>query len=372
MKLNSVIKIVCQLNTSLDSQMCALLQELGIENYNRQNARTEVYRERKAYFGLTTKLMLEDDPNTIYSFYIAKELEEKVLKEIAIRLKLNIAGFGSIWSESVQLSGSEKFINTNIRQDLLTSTDSLIISKNLVAMDIIVQRGLSEDIIKAALDIGMCVPCMFYGIGTGFRNTIGLLRITIPAEKEIIRIIVPKSESEEVMNRLIDVGHLDKPGKGFIYLYSANMGIIDTKIFRGKSLSAASMEQIIAAIDSLKGNVEWRKKETSPAISLNSKRKFLKDMNNMAIFNDEGCYESLVKKAMENGAAGATTSNESFKSSREDTKDISPSRERSDFVVSKDQVETLIDCISQEDSFMKNENGFIELKNVIKACTYLG
>ncbi|MCR5699248.1 MAG: hypothetical protein K6G52_06340 [Treponemataceae bacterium] len=372
MKLNSAVKIVCELNTSLEPQMSKILQDLGIQNFHAQKARTEVYRERKAYFGLTTKLMIEDDPNTIYSFYIPKELEEKVLREIAHRLNLNIAGYGSIWSEKVEISGSEKFINSNIDLDQLTAPESLIVSKNLVAMDIIVQRGLSEDIIKAALDLGMCVPCIFYGIGTGFRNTIGILRITIPAEKEIIRIIVPKSESEEVMNKLIDVGHLDKPGKGFIYLYSANMGIIDTKIFRGKSLSAASMEQIIAAIDGLKGNVDWRKKETSHLTGTNSKRKFLTDMSNMSIFNDEGFYEQLVTKAMENGAAGATTSNERFKGGSEDAKDISPSRERSDFVISNEQKEKLVDVISEEEVFQKNENGFIELKKVMKACTYLG
>jgi hypothetical protein len=64
---------------------------------------------------------------------------------------------------------------------------------------------------------------------------------------------------DSVLELFISEGKLDEPGRGIAYVYPVYQGVVNTKITRKKTEQAASMEQVVSAIDSIKGGMEWRK-----------------------------------------------------------------------------------------------------------------
>ena len=83
-------------------------------------------------------------------------------------------------------------------------------------------------------------------------------------------------------------------------------GVINTRIYRGEVRHVASIEQVFAAIDTLKGDPCWRKKTTPPA---RRERGYLRDLVSYTILGEESTVEELVRRALEAGAGGATVSN---------------------------------------------------------------
>ena len=57
-----------------------------------------------------------------------------------------------------------------------------------------------------------------YARGTGIRDRMGLLGVTIDEQKEIIRIIVSKEQSNRVFESMFLAGELDTPGKGIMWM----------------------------------------------------------------------------------------------------------------------------------------------------------
>lgn len=368
-----ITKITVEINQNISSRVMDSLKTMGIKNYSIQSGRSVVYREKSVLFGISTKLALENDPTDIYSFSIPSEFEMSVMSKITRDTDLVMPGHGSIWSEDITFLGKDSIISAD--NEILSSIkiEEVDFPKDLICITTIVQRGQSEEVVKSILDMGFCVPSVIFGNGTGFRDKLGLLRITVPAEKEVIKIAVAKDDAEDAMNALIDAGKLDQPGKGFIYTSPIKRGLVNTKIFRGKMMHAASMEQVIAAIDAIRGDTEWRKRE---AISGNRKekvRKFLSNLIDLTLLSNEGTAEKLVFIAMQSGAAGATVSKEKFLTFLEKSEEkVSPSREKSDFIIGSGQKDVITKALTDDNCFSAEGQGVIELKEVIKACTYLG
>ncbi len=72
----------------------------------------------------------------------------------------------------------------------------------------VVESGIADKIVDAATSVGAQGATINYARGTGVRDRMGLLGVTIDEQKEIIRIIVSKEQS----NRL------DTPGKGIMWM----------------------------------------------------------------------------------------------------------------------------------------------------------
>jgi hypothetical protein len=195
-----------------------------------------------------------------------------------------------------------------------------------------------------------------------------LLRIAIPAEKELVSAVVSHYDAEPIMQILIDVGRLDQPGKGFIYLYPVHRGHINTKAQRGQRTQGASMEQIVSAMDALKGGAQWRKMETVTRAS--AKRKYLRDLTNLTLLANDGAAIDIVRAALSVGAPGATISR--FRQFAAGPEGESTSREMGDLVVGKQQVALLTKTAKSAGLFKAGTAGAIETRFISIACTYLG
>ena len=82
----------------------------------------------------------------------------------------------------------------------------------------VVESGIADKIIDAATSVGAQGATINYARGTGIREKLGLLGVTIDEQKEIIRVIVSEEQSEIVFEAMYLAGSLDKPGKGIMYL----------------------------------------------------------------------------------------------------------------------------------------------------------
>ncbi len=83
---------------------------------------------------------------------------------------------------------------------------------------IIVQRGQADKIVKGALSAGAQGATIFFGRGTGVRERVKLLGITINPEKEVILIVTPKEITDAVFETVVKIGKLNEPGQGFAYV----------------------------------------------------------------------------------------------------------------------------------------------------------
>ena len=97
------------------------------------------------------------------------------------------------------------------KKDIIVLTDVSLIT-------CIVQRGLADDIVKAAQEAGAQGATIYYARGAGVRERLGILGLAVEVEKEVITIIVATDSVDRILERMYVAGQLDTPGMGFLYV----------------------------------------------------------------------------------------------------------------------------------------------------------
>ena len=82
----------------------------------------------------------------------------------------------------------------------------------------VLQNGLAEKVLDAAKSCGAQWATVSYARGTGVRDRMGLIGVTIDENKEVVRIIVSAEQAELVFESMYMAAELDTPGKGIMYL----------------------------------------------------------------------------------------------------------------------------------------------------------
>ena len=82
----------------------------------------------------------------------------------------------------------------------------------------VLQKVLADDVLTAAKNIGAQGATISYARGTGIRERMGLLGVTVDEQKEVIRIIVSEEQSNLVFEAMYLAGKLDTPGMGIMYM----------------------------------------------------------------------------------------------------------------------------------------------------------
>ena len=350
----------------------AALNSVGIIDLQLATARSLMLKEKKRLFGIVPETVIVEDPADILSFLVPSEQEQAVMNLLAARGGMDTPGRGTIFSEEVSLIKFHDLCRENIA-DPIEEENTHAMHGELMGICCIVQRGEGNRVARVALDTGTCVPGITFGHGTGVRDKLGLLRIAIPAEKEVINFIASAHDADAVMDLMTDAGKLDQPGKGFIYLYPIGEGIANTKVTHGMPKHAASMEQIITALDKIKGGSKWRCRIVADGGDSKQSKAFLGNLTKLLFTCDEGRGENLVKAAMNVGAAGATIVKLKHHCPRDsELSKISPAREECIMVVGENQVADIVDTIEKAGGFDDNTHGQALVHPIPKACTYLG
>lgn len=366
-----VSQITAVINKGTLSQLTHALSVNGVRHMQVGAGRAPALEEPRGVRAILSagNPNLSNDPVDIVSFLVEPSREDQILSLVAEVARLDLPGMGSVFSEEVTLVDAHKYCGVNeVPSAFMTRPENLY--SELIGIGCIVQRGQGDAIARVVLESGATVPTITYGDGTGVRDKLGILRITIPAEKEVLNLVVSRYDAAVVMELMIASGKLDQPGRGFIYTHPVKQGIINNRITRGSSGHAASMEQIISALDGVKGGIEWRRR--AGADSKANQRQFLGGMVNLSLVCNEGQATDLVKAAMEVGAPGATISKmKSVVPREQEGKHVSPAREIAVLIISENQKDDVVEAIRKAGGFKDQSQGEIVACSVPRAFTYL-
>lgn len=360
----NVSKFTCSVYRFVSPLIPETLKKCSINEYYLQPAKALVFVEKKRFL-LSGSGYLENIMDT-YHFVCDPEKEKDVFEQIVKDLSLDQEGRGSVYVEQAVVID-----NFDDNADKLndTSKDVRNVATKFMGIYCIIQRGRGDIIAKTAIDAGTSVPSIYYGVGGGIRDRMGLIRITIPAEKEMVNIIVAEHDCAEMMNILIDAGNLDRPGMGFIFSYPIIRAMTDTKTHIGRSMAAASIGQIVKAVDGLKGNTEWRKGVINPLLST-KRRNFLKNLDNITLICDDTKAKEMLDVAMCAGASGATLSKSRRLLLKESSHQNKKSVEMADMVISSFQKPKIIQALTDAGFFSNDINGKVMIGKSALAFSY--
>ena len=298
-----VSRITLVIHHGLIQTALELLKKIGIYTVMLETARTARLRIKSTlldFIGLSDPI--EDSPTDIVRIAVNTEDSEKIVSFLIEKLDLRTSGRGAIYVQNLQELSNRTLPNITLEQH---NKATLLHDLTLIT-GIQSQSGSGESISKVALKLGAGVPTVSLGKGTGIRDRLGLLRITISPEKELTYLLVPSFDANGLQNLLIEKGKLNRPGGGFMYQTPIKFGLADTQVRIGYQTHAASLEQVIAAIDEIKKDTSWRKRifENNDDGSLPSKTNYThKEISFICPVEHSDDY---IHAAMDNGAAGAT------------------------------------------------------------------
>ena len=306
-----VSRITCVINHLLKREISEFLRKLGVIAYIEHGRSVREFLKPQP-FGLPGNVVkLQNSPVDIFRFTVPRQNSRQVIDKIVQIAELHIPGRGTVFSQDLMEFSKEPFsINPSALPAGGTEDNAPgIIKKLSYVICVLSAPGSGENLARIALDLGICVPLITYATGNDIRDQLGLIRITISPEKEIVHLVMPEQDSESIIRLLIEQARLDRPGRGYIYQTPVSMGLMDTRLKTGRQRYAASMEQIIAAIDALKESTSWRKRldagdnGQSPASSL-----LPQDNCEVSVISDEDRIDELREACLAVGATGATTS----------------------------------------------------------------
>ena len=386
-------RITCQVHHRLSPRVSEELIQLGTTSVLLESGRSVRQLRRPRAFGLPGKLVrLIDQPVDIFRVTVPRDQVEAVTRRLIATADLGQPGRGTIYSQDlveycrVAPSAEAKDSgNGPAETPGFTSGDNVdepgrreqpvavTLLKELAAITCILSiAGGGEQLARVALDLGTCVPVVTFGTGTGMRDRLGLLRITVPPEKEIVHLLVPSHDAEGIIRILIDEGNLNQPGRGFVYQTPVSAGLLDTRLRIGPQEHAASIEQIIAAVDELKATTTWRKRFVGiEGDETDAKLRLLRNNREITVICAEGRAGELVDAALEAGAGGATISRVR-RLSRSDPDGGIAARERSTISVSAEICDRVVAALLEIESHSEDGADRIQVLESPAAFTHHG
>ena len=99
------------------------------------------------------------------------------------------------------------------------SQSEMIVLTDAVLITAIVQRGIADMVVQVAQDAGAQGATIFHAHGTGVRQKrLGILGLTINAEKEVIYVVVPSDLADSIFERIFVTAKIDTPGMGILWM----------------------------------------------------------------------------------------------------------------------------------------------------------
>ncbi len=370
LRLEPAAKITCEVYNSLAAEAEAALKALGVDRVQQHSRRAVALRERAAVPFLAPTLRLEEDPAEVYEFYLPQRQAQAALLACARALRLFAPGRGTIHAEEVRIldAAGLDMLNRQVQADDATPRLDEHLPP-LALLNCVVQRGRGNDLARSALEAGSSVPSINFGIGTGLRERVGLLRIAIPADKEIVSLLVEAHEQQDMLGLLIDAGRLHEPGRGFIAAYPVPFGVRNPRGLRGRQRHGATMDQIVAAIDHLSGGNDWRRR--GGEVRSGPRRELLSDLVNLNLSCSEGSAEAVLEIAMSAGAGGATISRCQHFSPSGRRVPAFPGRELIDLGLRPQQLPGLLQSLRDRGALGSETACFVEVKALPAAFTYV-
>ena len=357
--------IICVVDMNITGAMDKCLEDLAMPEVFIQHAKQMSLVDHQGFLGLRPGTRLEERRAEIYRFYVPSVYEEGVMRRIAEATDLTMGGRGCIMAQHIDIRRGTPLSFDTEKLDMICGRKGKSSHEEHVLLSCIVSRGSADNLARAMLELGVCVPIVFFGTGMGIRDKLGLLRITIPVEKEILWLIVPRSDVELVEKTLIPRARLDVPGQGFLYRLFVHAPVVNLQIRQGKRTHAATMEQVIAALDEVHGSSDWRRLGSHRYRTAHENR--AASTYGLFFIGEEEDVEIFRKTAMECGARGATHNHlemHCYSNISREQAMVSHSRELCDIIVSREVEEKIRNALMQIGFFDGSRSCVLKTFNV--------
>jgi len=96
-------------------------------------------------------------------------------------------------------------------------TNTLMIREDVVLITAVVQRGLGDGVVEAAVDAGANGGTVCYGSGVGDRERLGVLALALDVDQEIVYILVPRELETAVFKAIAETKGMGRPGRGILF-----------------------------------------------------------------------------------------------------------------------------------------------------------
>ncbi len=246
-------------------------------------------------------------------FIVPGEEADRLMEQIVIVGKLQRYGAGAIFAIPCR-----EFYCTNdfplwTAGHYQFESDSFDIrfKQDLIALMHITDRGAADTIARAAIKSGSQGATITFVRGYGLRDRLGLLRITKQHDKELITAVVDQFDLDAVFQTMSQAGHVDQPGRGFLYQIPVSKGLTNlASVFMAQKHSV-SIQQMVKAIDSLHGGTHWR----ANPLQIHDPRAsefavgdqgVSRDLTMLNIVCQRKDSEAILKRLLEQGCSGAT------------------------------------------------------------------
>jgi nitrogen regulatory protein PII len=358
--------ITCSVYQPVTGRALMALRAVGVKEYYIQSSRAVVLRRKSGLLGIGGGIGLEEEPADRIFLHVPASEGEIALRALTAACDLNVPGRGSAIWEDVDIVRSSAW-EAHALMPIEKAAD-VDIQDGLGYLTCIVQHGRGNNIVSAILGLGVPMPLVTTGEGTGLRDKLGLIRVALPASKEVVHAIVSAHEVVEILNSVADAGRLDRIGSGFIYESPVRSGAINNMVIRGQRHSA-SIEQLIEAVDDLKGSTNWRKRALGGDGAVRE-RSYMHDLVNVTLICNEGFASDLVHAAMAAGAGGATIINLMHARTDEASSPVSAARQMTELIVKREAVEAIVEALTVAGAFEEATAGVISLRPVNLASTH--
>lgn len=374
MKGMAVSKVVCIADRRLTGLVEEELRRMGLSDFYAEHGKQVSLKTHRGLLGQRTRLM--EAPADITRFYVPRGREAEAMVRLAAATDLFLPGRGSLFSEPVMLWQPGGHAFDPDRLDLTPPAWAHNVPLKPSPHDMIwcvVQRGRGNELAQTLLEMGLCVPTISYGEGMGLRDRLGLLRITIPRDKEILLSVVLAADSDFVMDVMLRKARLREPGRGYLCRSRVSALLTNTRMYQDPRRHVASMEQIISTLDLLRGSTDWRRLPYAgggapSAISPHARR-----LVRFCLICEEGDSGRPISAVLNAGAGGATQTRllrQSTTSEEGETATSSHARERCDLVVPRALVRRLENALDESGFFAEPSRGMAEVASVIDAVSY--
>ncbi len=301
----SMSRITLVVSYLISKQVLNILEEMAIPLTFWQYARRDLLNFNSVFAKIFGRPKAENERMEEFIIYVPADLEHAFYQKIIHDLDLTTPGRGSLYCQIVDTYADEElaFETSKFQNEIperLTSTKTHGIT-------LIIGRGQADHIAYQVMEKGYAPPTIIFGEGMGTRDKLGLVRVTIPPEKEIMNLTTYYQDLPMLLALLRQGAHLDLPGKGFLYHYPLTFARIDTKTQANLAFHMASTDQIISAIDTLMNNTDWRRKSQGH-ILVNASHGLTKNSQAVClnVFVPYGIKDTAIDVAFNLGVRGAT------------------------------------------------------------------
>jgi nitrogen regulatory protein PII len=293
------------------------IMQSGVPNVMATSARGSLVQERW-YQSLLPAISPEQE---MLNLFVPQSAADTLMEQIVMVGNLRRSGAGAIFSLPCEnLICSEDFPLWQPGQyQFVSESFDIQFKTGLSALLHVSDRGAADVVARAAIKAGAQGATITFIRGYGLRDRLGLLRITKSHDKELTLAVVDECDRDAVFEAMASTGKVEQPGRGIVYELPLSKGLTNLASVFQPHKHSASIQQMVRAIDELRGNADWRANhllvhDPKAREFRASERHLSKDLKILNIAARRKDIETLLAFLLDYGVAGASVVNWRFTS----------------------------------------------------------